>query len=55
MKMNDVCPNCGKRLRWYPPDIFGIGCGAWKCTKCGYKRNEGSATNPWKGFRRHKK
>ena len=50
MKRNDVCPNCGKYLKWYPPDMFGGG--TWKCTKCGYKRHEGAAINPWKFGRR---
>lgn len=54
MKRTDVCPSCGKALQWEPPDEYGMCCGSWVCSRCKYRRPEGSAKNPL-GFMKRKK
>ncbi len=55
MKRSDVCPSCGKSLRYEPPDSFGMGCGSWACPRCKYRRPEGSPRNPYRFLKRKKR
>lgn len=48
MNRSDICPSCGKQLRWSPPDGMGFGSGFYYCTRCKYKRYEGCAQNLWR-------
>ena len=48
MNRSDVCPSCGKALRWYPPEGTFNNPGCWVCPRCKYKRAEGSVPNIWK-------
>ena len=49
MNRSDICPSCGKQLRWSPPETVGIGgiAGYYYCPRCKYKRYEGSDPNPF--------
>ena len=45
MNRADICPSCGARLRWQPPDFMT--CAMWFCPRCKYKRPEGQAQSFW--------
>lgn len=47
MNRSDLCPVCGKQLRWSPPDKNGFIAGYYYCTRCKYNRKEGDARNVW--------
>ena len=53
MNRNDICPSCGTSLRYEPPNEWGGG--QWICPRCKYKRREGSATNPFKFFKKRRR
>lgn len=53
MNRSDICPSCKTALRWEPPGV--LGAGYYVCPRCKYHRNEGSAVNIWKNFKRKKK
>lgn len=55
MNRNDICPSCGTRLRYDPPDSWGLSAGSWICPRCKYKRPEGSAANPMRFFKKRRK
>lgn len=47
MNRSDICPSCGKQLRWSPPNcdtLYGQS-GFYYCSRCKYKRYEGSDPN----------
>lgn len=45
MRRNDICPVCGKELRWIEPTESMEG--QWKCPRCKYKRHEGAPKADW--------
>lgn len=50
MNRVDVCPSCGKTLRY----VREFGYGKWVCPRCKYKRYEKTEENPLKFLKKIK-
>lgn len=49
VKRVDICPSCGRQLRWEPPTFDKPA--KWVCPCCHYRRWEGEQKNFWKGWK----